>query len=248
MADDTAAALYPPPPPFLRFFTDANVAKYRALLDDGKTADEISHMKDVRFLVPPKQPQGETYRSFGDLWWFQDKSVSLTESGITQLYEDDEQESQSKSQNLLSPKRIEQLKKLTQSLLLNYLELVGIFAKNPTLVQTKIGEIRTILINIHHLLNSYRLHQSREAMILNYQQKVQKTLSDVNEINETCEKITKKLDELQKVAQVKLQESQSYDNSDFEMGGVHQSNTRHLQDNENVASFRSEAIEALLSK
>lgn len=243
MSDETAAALYPSPPPFHLFFTDENVQQYKDLILEGRTPEEISQIKDIRFLIPPQQPDGETYRSFGDLWWFQDKVVGLKESGITQLYDDGDGDD---DENLLSPRRIEQLKKLTQSLLINYLELLGIFAANPSLVSKKIEEIRIILINIHHLLNSYRLHQSREAMILNYQQKIQQTWDDVKKIKDTCDKVKSKIDNLQKLAQSTLDQTASNNgdvDGDIEMEG----NSTSTGTDDNMNLFRKEALDALLN-
>lgn len=242
MSEETAAALYPSPPPFYNFFTSENVQQYKDLLHEGKTPEEISQIKDIRFLVPPQKPNGETYRSFGDLWWFQDKVIGLKESGVTQLYEGEDGEND--DENLLSPRRIEQLKKLTQSLLVNYLELIGIFASNPSLVSKKIEEIRIILINIHHLLNSYRLHQSREAMILNYQQKIQQTWDDVKKINETCDRVKSKIDQLQKLAQSTLNQTNSGD-GDVEMSENVPLTT--VNGNDTIDLLRKEALDALLN-
>lgn len=240
MSDETAAALYPPPPPFYRFFSSENVNQYKDLLRAGKTDEEISQVKDIRFLVPPQKPEGDTYRSFGDLWWFKDKVVGLKESGVTQLYEDGDEDNE---ENLLSPRRIQQLKKLTQSLLLNYLELVGILAYNPSLVAKKLEEIRIILINIHHLLNSYRLHQSREAMIMNYQQKIQKTRDDVQKINETCANVRLKILKLSELAQLTLNQAGN-STQDVEM---REATSAAIDEDNQFMLLRKEALAALMS-
>jgi mediator of RNA polymerase II transcription subunit 7 len=66
--------------------------------------------------------------------------------GVTQLYSND------------SDRTIE-LCTLTKSALLNYLELVGIMGVDPAGWTEKIGYIRIIFVNMHHLLNEYRPHQ-----------------------------------------------------------------------------------------
>ncbi|KGK37233.1 hypothetical protein JL09_g3626 [Pichia kudriavzevii] len=196
------AALYPPPPPFYKFFTCENVSTFNSLRQSGKSDKEISEITRYQIL---------------------DKYVGLKESGVQQIYDDasppsaGSQANTSTTENVLienvnkdtenieneeeieevfSGTRIDELKKMTKSLLLNYLELVGLLAKNPALAQPKIDHIRTILINIHHLLNSYRLHQSRETLIIKLQKKLEETKTETLGIHDTCSRVEKKLDQL----------------------------------------------------
>ena len=55
--------------------------------------------------------------------------------------------------------RTAELRSLTKSALLNYLELVGILGVDPAGWTEKIDDLRIIFINMHHLLNEYRPHQ-----------------------------------------------------------------------------------------
>lgn len=190
------SALYPPPPPYYKFFTSENISRVNELRKNNDTDVAISKLTDLKFLIPPKQPEKEQYRSFGDLWWFQDKQVGLKESGIEQIYgesehpkddEDDEEE------DVFSTARIDELKKMTKSLLYNYLEFISVLIKNPEFATEKIENIRTILINIHHLLNSYRLHQSRETLIITMQKKLSETQDEISTIKNTCSNIETKL-------------------------------------------------------
>ncbi|KKY14150.1 putative rna polymerase ii mediator complex protein [Diplodia seriata] len=55
--------------------------------------------------------------------------------------------------------------KMTQSLLLNYLELAGVLAADPGRWQEKYEDMQTLLFNAHHLINEYRPHQARASLI-----------------------------------------------------------------------------------
>lgn len=189
---DMISSLYPPPPPYIQFFTDENVKKVSELKKQGKSDDEISELKDLKFLIPPKKPDKPNYRSFGDVWPFEDRFITLKESGVPQLYKGGEK-TQDSDEEIFSQERIVELKKLTKSLLLNFLELIGILAKNPNYAFTKIDNIRVILINLHHLLNSYRLHQLRESLILRIEDKVEKDKNTIHEIEQTCESVREKI-------------------------------------------------------
>ena len=68
--------------------------------------------------------------------------------GVTQLYPNEPNQD-----------RTAELKSLTKSALLNYLELVGIMGVDPAGWTQKIDDLRIIFINMHHLLNEYRPHQ-----------------------------------------------------------------------------------------
>lgn len=198
---------------------------------------------ELQFLLPPKKPEGQTYRLFGNIWQFEDRIPTLTEMGVEQLYSDDvtatneetikpeikpeqngqaggqltvrdedhtsrdqetpktkkEQETQLNLQDQsASLKRINELKKLFKSLLLNFLELIGIISKNPTLYPTKLEQIRIILINIHHLLNEYRPHQARESLILMLTNQLKSKRNEIKQIRERCEQVKSKLQQVAK--------------------------------------------------
>lgn len=72
MAEESLiSSLYPPPPPYYKFFTDDNLQKFKQLKSSSSNEEEIEFTeenKDLQYLVPPKPPSGETYRSFGNIW------------------------------------------------------------------------------------------------------------------------------------------------------------------------------------
>jgi len=55
-----------------------------------------------------------------------------------------------------------ELKKLHQLLLLRFGELLDRLLTSPETYKAKVQEIEVILVNMHHLMNSYRPHQVRE--------------------------------------------------------------------------------------
>lgn len=108
--------------------------------------------------------------------------------GIAQLYKESDLPNAEDSKF-----KIEELKKLLKSLLLNFLEIIGVMSVAPEQFSTKIEHIRTILINIHHLLNEYRPHQSRESLILLLEKQVEIKKDEIKEIERVCNEVETKI-------------------------------------------------------
>lgn len=212
-ASNDISSLYPPAPPYIKFFTNENVEKVKEYKknktvtnneeEDGvkdennngegtKTNDDIITC-ELDFLIPPPMPSNQQYRAFGSVWQVKDQLPDLEVMGITQLYKKSEDEEANNYQN-----KIQELRKLLKSLLLNYLELVGIISINPELFEQKVENIRTILVNIHHLLNEYRPHQSRESLIMLLEEQLEYKKSEIKKIEEVCSKVQEKLENIQK--------------------------------------------------
>ncbi|KAJ3080123.1 Dual specificity protein phosphatase cdc14a [Quaeritorhiza haematococci] len=172
---------YPLPPPFFKAYTNDNLKRFAALkvgtlpaenedkppvMTKDKTANE------PLFLDPPPPIVG-TYRTFGNEYSTDDRVRSLKELGIHQLYPETELD------------RIAELKKLNHSLLLNFLELVHVLVNKPNEFENKLAHVRSILINIHHMLNEYRPHQARDTLRLMMERQISRRISTTNEINNT---------------------------------------------------------------
>lgn len=151
------SSVFPAPPKYYKYFTKENLEELEKYKDDDDNIKEDDLPQSLSHLIPPKPPVDTQYRSFGNVWHPNQSDLqSLEDAGIDQLY----------SPITNSSDRIWELRKLLKSLLVNYLELTGIMSISPEKFPNKVEDIRVILINMHHLLNEYRPHQSRESLAL----------------------------------------------------------------------------------
>lgn len=159
---------------------------------------------ELKFLVPPTTPSGTNYRGYGNIWSFEDKLPSLKESNWEQLYQDDDE-------SITSEIKIKELHKLMDSLLLNFLELVGIISIDPGQFEGKVKDLSLILININHLLNTYRPHQSRESLIMLLKKQIESKRAEIAKIETVTKDIKEKIikltdiDELNNVNELEVE-------------------------------------------
>ncbi|CUM65281.1 uncharacterized protein PRCAT00002915001 [Priceomyces carsonii] len=189
--EDIISSLYPPPPPFVKFFTTENVKKLEEWKQNHNNTEDIAENEEsppgeLKLLIPPKAPEQEHYRGYGNLWSFEDKLPNLEESGWKQLYKENDE-------NITSKTKIEELHKLMDSLLLNFLEVVGIASIEPQQYHGKIEDIKLILINISHILNTYRPHQSRESLITLLKKQIETKKNEINDIDRAMLDIKKRI-------------------------------------------------------
>jgi mediator of RNA polymerase II transcription subunit 7 len=163
-----------------------------------------------------------------------DPLPSLEEQGIQQLYTPPLTPT-SNNGNGKHTDRALILKRIAKSLLLNFLELVGIMSVNPEQVclssshpsfslycvkltgkqyQEKIQDLRTLFINFHHLLNEYRPHQARESLIQMMQNQLDRSRAETQGIREMKEKVEGILEGL---SQAKLAEEKEKEGSSGEV-------------------------------
>lgn len=199
MADQTAnlSSTYPLPPSYFQYFTDGNVEKVKEW--QKKTQDDKASNGEPPFplnlLVPPKKPDSNVYRSFGNQWQFDNTIMSLKDVGIQQLYQfDDEKDRKKDSEDPDHTKtRSHELKKLVHSLLIKFVELCGVISIAPEQFPALVEEIRIILINTHHLMNEYRPHQSRESLLILLQQQIDKTKDEVGDFRKKNDEIRERI-------------------------------------------------------
>lgn len=179
MSDELISSLYPPPPPYYKYFTDDNVAKFE---EWKKTEPPDSPSGELRLQVPPEVPLGDQYRGYGSIWALENKLPSLKDLGWRQLYNDHDE-------TITSKQKIDELHKLLDSLLLNFLELVGLMSVEPAKFYVKIEDLKLILININHLLNTYRPHQTRESLIMLLKKQIESKKAEILEIDKVTAEV-----------------------------------------------------------
>ena len=122
---------------------------------------------------------------------------SLKDQGIEQLYPAELENSTSGSGPSKPSGHAYYLLKISKSLLLNFLELVGVLSICPEQSSTKLEDIRNLFINAHHLINLYRPHQARESLILMMEEQLQRAKNEIREMDRVKEKVENFLKELE---------------------------------------------------
>jgi mediator of RNA polymerase II transcription subunit 7 len=105
------------------------------------------------------------------------------------------------------------LKRLAKSLLLNFLELVGIMSMNPDQYPDKLDDMNSLFLNFHHLLNEYRPHQARESLIMMMRDQLEKSRAETRGVREMKAKVEEILEGL---AQAKLGSNGASEGTDID--------------------------------
>ncbi|KAF3987360.1 hypothetical protein FT663_03411 [Candidozyma haemuli var. vulneris] len=188
MSEDLISSLYPSPPPYYKFFSDGNAKRFESWKSSNDDDGDVPP-GDLKFHQPPPIPTGEQYRGYGSVWALANKLPSLQDSGWRQLYNDEDEK-------ITSRTKILELHKLLDSLLLNFLELVGSVSKEPAKFYGKIEDLKLILINMNHLLNTYRPHQTRESLIMLLKRQIEGKRNDIRSIDETVLNVKNRIKEM----------------------------------------------------
>lgn len=136
-SQNAVSSTFPPPPPFWKDFTPDNVARIADLkheeaerqgTEDPNAIRLTGLPQNLRNLQPPLEPADGAWRVFGSSYTLVDELPGLEGTGIRKLFPDLEE----RDQDGKHFDRATILKRLAKSLLLNFLELAGIFSINPT--------------------------------------------------------------------------------------------------------------------
>ncbi|KAI9776864.1 MAG: Mediator of RNA polymerase II transcription subunit 7 [Geoglossum umbratile] len=207
----THAAAFPAPPPFFKHFTAENLSRLKDIqrpntqsVGDGDSSTnqtELENLPDeLKYLIPPIPPDDGRYWNFGDRYNIADRLPSLEDQGITQIYPSQPRSPTANesdgTQSEWTQDRAVILRKMAESLLLNFLELVGVLAISPSEFSRKIDDLRIIFINAHHLLNEYRPHQARETLILMMEEQLERSRAETAGIMRMKEKVESVLSKL----------------------------------------------------
>ena len=162
-------APFPGPPPFWKHFSTANLSRLETLKADAASSDTPLDLKalplELRYLIPPPPLSPSTAKTYTTFHRTHIVDPTSSISATANIPAED-------LVNLLitptSGTNIPvALKSLTNSLLLNFLQLTQMLSVDPTHESRYelLEHIKTVFVNIHVLINSYRPHQAREGVV-----------------------------------------------------------------------------------
>ncbi|KAK9456698.1 MED7 protein-domain-containing protein [Dipodascopsis uninucleata] len=189
--EEKLSSAFPLPPLFYQEYTTEAVQRLKDFEESNDSSKAIP--EDLAVLKPPLPPDAGakaedaavTYRNLGHIWSTKDELPKLSAIGMRELFS---QSQIDESENGMS-NRVVELKKLTKSLLIKYLELLGVMGISPERFPEIVEEIRIILINMHHLLNEYHPHQARESLIIMMEEQLERKQVEIRESKAACERM-----------------------------------------------------------
>ncbi|KAF2026623.1 mediator of RNA polymerase II transcription subunit 7 [Setomelanomma holmii] len=209
---------FPPPPPFYQHFTTENKSRLKEIeneaaldtLTEDDSAAKLSAEQilalptELRCLIPPSPPaDDQEFKVFGTItiakgsdsfqktmqWISRTLAVDYTLTGwkYEQLYPSTDASSSASA----SIDRQRYLFRFLRSILVAYIELLGIVAINPTSEHKdqKLKDILTMVTNMHSLINEYRPHQARETLILEMQRQVERKKREIEGVRKMEERV-----------------------------------------------------------
>lgn len=192
---------FPRPPPFYQQFTVDNITALELLRKTwaekhGEEAEFslIEAPSHLQYLCPPPLPT-DGHTAFGE-----DQGVSACTSSGPKAHTDICQPAipvpaLPEDVRRLVPEEVpysetpDYLLRITRSLLLNYLELVGALSQDPDYAKPKTHDLKTLLLNAHRLLNEYRPHQARESLITMMEEQLQRKRDEVAGVVRMTQKV-----------------------------------------------------------
>jgi len=236
-------AAFPTPPPYYKSFTKENVQRLRKFQKDaGVTSenfvdgpDRQSLPQELRNLVPPEPPADGRFKSFGVQHDLNEPTQSLSAAGIQQLYPDPPKDAETQ------PDPTPHMLTITRSILLSFLELVGVLSVNPTQYGDKIEHLQTLFYNVHDMINQYRPHQARESLILMMEEQVDKIRAEIRSVNES----KKKMHTLLKTIQESGTAAQAQADQEPSTNGAHEQEDEETKARRELQRSQWDALEEL---
>lgn len=220
--EDVLTSYFPNPPPFYKHFTSKNLEALAQFKDQNSIAEDASITPaqllelptELRYLVPPAPPTEEAeYSVFGRKTKINriddypevmnqirerllHHPAAPTEAVLDWTYE----QLYPSSDTLSFADRQQYLFRFLRSMILSYIELLGIVAQDPAseAKEEKLKDLLTLVLNMHALINEYRPHQARETLIREMERQVERKRSEVEGVRKMGEKVTEVLDGFEK--------------------------------------------------
>jgi mediator of RNA polymerase II transcription subunit 7 len=185
-------APFPGPPPFWKHFSRANLSRLETLQTEAASNDTPLDVKslplELRYLLPPAPPTGseETYTTFHQTHIVNPASSLSATANIP---------AEDLAALLITPKPTTNipaaLTSLTKSLLLTFLQLTQMLAQDPTHESRYelLEHIKTVFVNIHVLINSYRPHQAREGVVNMLKDRIEDARAEIRQSSQLKERV-----------------------------------------------------------
>jgi mediator of RNA polymerase II transcription subunit 7 len=200
--------------------TSANTSPANTSPGPKLSAEQILTLPtELRYLVPPEPPAddedfevfGESTRAKGNSRFQQNMdfvSAKLNNEMILpgwkyeQLYPAADEPSTEPAPASASSNfdRQNYLFRFNRSIILTYIELLGIVALDPTSEHkdAKLKHILTMVTNMHALINEYRPHQARETLINIMQEQVERKKREIEGVQKMKERVRDVLEGFEK--------------------------------------------------
>lgn len=221
--DELRLPFFPPPPPFFQHFTSENQTRLKEIrkeagidtsndneIHPSLTAEQILALPtELRYLIPPEPPaDDQEFKVFGDVAkaegadsfsktmdWIS-RSLASDFTIVDWQYEQLYPSTSSSQSSAASVDRQRYLFRFLRSILIAYIELLGIIAANPTSEQKdkKLKDILTMVTNMHALINEYRPHQARETLIREMERQVERKKKEIEGVKKMQARVQEVLD------------------------------------------------------
>ncbi|KAJ1675785.1 Mediator of RNA polymerase II transcription subunit 7 [Spiromyces aspiralis] len=136
-----------------------------------------------------------------------------------------------------------ELRKLNMKLMFTYLELIEQLSKDPTNFSAEEKKIRTVLINMHHLINEYRPRQAKDTLRMMVQDQIKKKSELTEQLKSQCEEMEAALANLRQSVEERSAEIQRAQEA-FERSGDEATAAMEVEDSAGESNHSGWLFEA----